>query len=45
MNIVWGLPGEPIMDVNKIGPFRDGRTWNLREWTGETVIDEVLHRD
>lgn len=44
MNIIWGLPGEPIMYVNKIGPFRDGRTWNPREWTVETVIDEVLHR-
>ena len=44
MNIVWGLPGEPIIYVNKISPFRDGRTWNPRERTRETVIDEVLHR-
>jgi hypothetical protein len=43
MNIVWDFPGEPIVDVDNVGPFRDRRTWNARERTGQPAVNEVLY--
>ena len=43
MDIVWNFTGEPIVKVDKIGPFRNRRARDSRKRVGKPAVNEALH--